>query len=133
MSKEEIEKVKKYIKNSYVMSTKHCLDDENKQLKQVIETLLQYIKEIEADNYELNNRLNEYIEDNKKQNKIIDELLNFLAEPDLGHYKSKIGGEILGKYTKFNKEDWKKHFEKKVDAENQQLKQKILGILKGEN
>ena len=39
-----LEEAKETIKNSYVMSTKHCLDDENKQLKQAIETVLQALK-----------------------------------------------------------------------------------------
>ncbi len=39
-----IKKAIETIKNSYVMSTKHCLDDENVQLRQAIEAVL---KELE--------------------------------------------------------------------------------------
>ncbi len=40
----ELEEAIETIKNSYVMSTKHCLDDENIQLKQSIETILQTLE-----------------------------------------------------------------------------------------
>ena len=46
IEKEEIiEKAIETVKNSYVMSTKHCLDDENIRLKQAIEAILQALEE----------------------------------------------------------------------------------------
>ena len=41
----DLDEAIKIIKNSYVMSTKHCLDDENIQLKQAIETVLQELED----------------------------------------------------------------------------------------
>ncbi len=35
----ELEETIETIKNSYVMSTKHCLDDENAKLRQAIATV----------------------------------------------------------------------------------------------
>lgn len=43
-NKTELEEVIETIKNSYVMSTKHCLDDENTRLRQAIEVVLQALE-----------------------------------------------------------------------------------------
>lgn len=79
----DIEKAKKIIKNSYVMSTKHCLDDENQQLKQALEILIQSIEKLEKENKALKkeSQKNKTTEDNElkkileSKNKI--KVLNF--------------------------------------------------------
>ena len=43
-NKTELEEAIETIKNSYVMSTKHCLDDENTRLRQAIEVVLQALE-----------------------------------------------------------------------------------------
>ena len=80
LSDEEIEKAKQDIKNSYVMSTKHCLDDENKHLKQAIETLLQYIDQLETDKSKLIHMLYDCITERKINIKIIDEMAKFILK-----------------------------------------------------
>ena len=65
-------------------------------------TLIQYINQLE--------------EKNNKQNKIIDEMTIMLEELKICHFKKEDGGEMLGKYRCYNKEDWKLYFKKKVEG-----------------
>lgn len=50
----------------------------------------------------------------EKKDKMIDLTLEFLAERDLGYYQKEEGGEIQGIFRKYNKDDWKQYFERKV-------------------
>ena len=100
LSKEEIEKAKERISKSLEdvwFGTLYSQEENDEDEK----TLLQYIKELEADNYELNNRLNDYIEERDKQNKVIDEMANKIYEEG-----------IIWE----NKEKVKQYFEKKVEG-----------------
>lgn len=76
-----------------------------------------------------NDLLNNYVKENKiykknlynhaeKIEKQIDLMLDFLAEQDLGHYIKEDGGELLGQYRRYNKNDWKEHFENEVKEGN---------------
>ena len=42
-------------------------------------------------------------------------MAEFLGERDLGYYKNETGGEIFGIMRQYNKEDWKKYFERKSE------------------
>ena len=53
-----------------------------------------------------------------KQDKMIDLILEFLSEIDLGYYTKEEGGEVLGIMRKYNKEDWKQYFEKRLEDGN---------------
>ncbi|MDO4282368.1 MAG: hypothetical protein Q4D02_01915 [Clostridia bacterium] len=53
---EDIEEDIKIIKESYIMTTKHCLDDNNKILKEAIENVL---KELEKRDNIINNTIDE--------------------------------------------------------------------------
>ena len=53
----------------------------------------------------------------EKKDKMIDLILEFLSEIDLGYYTKEEGGEVLGIMRKYNKEDWKQYFERKVEDE----------------
>ena len=68
LSKEEIEKTKELL--SWVTLNKFYIDLHDEvdyhKVHNSIETLLQYIKELEADNYECNNIINDYIEERHK-------------------------------------------------------------------
>ena len=123
VSKEEIEKAKEQLENkiNYLQEriviakdnpqTKKSYIEEMSKEKQSIEILLQYIDQLEADNYELNNRLNDYIENDKKQNKMIDEILKeYVTCQTCLDYTCK-------KRNKNAKECIKQYFEKKVDEE----------------
>ena len=118
-SKEEIEKAKSQLEiilecrkrqKEEIPECVNCNED-----IESLEIILQYIDQLEADNYELNNRLNDYIENDKKQNKMINEMAIMLEELKICHFKKEDGGELLGKYRCYNKEDWKQYFEKKVE------------------
>lgn len=50
----------------------------------------------------------------EKKDKMIDLTLEFLAERDLGYYQKEEGGEIQGIFRKYNKDDWKQYFERKI-------------------
>lgn len=50
----------------------------------------------------------------KEKDKMIDLILEFLSKIDLGYYTKEEGGEVLGIMRKYNKEDWKQYFERKV-------------------
>ena len=116
LNKEEIEKAKENVKNSYVMATKHCLDDENKQLKESIETLLQYIDQLELEKDTLRfiqwcdtDRINQLEQENNKQNKIIDEMAKVICMLD-----------TFDNYDTWNNDisEVKQYFEKKVNESN---------------
>ena len=51
----------------------------------------------------------------EKKDKMIDLILEFLSEIDLGYYTKEEGGEVLGIMRKYNKEDWKQYFERKAE------------------
>ena len=86
MNKEEIEERIKYAKSDFTDG---------------IEILLEIIEKLE--------------QENNKQNKIIDEMAKELEELKLWRFKREDGGELLGKYRCYNKQDWKQYFEKKVE------------------
>ena len=75
LSKEEIEKAKEKCNSiiEFCKNSKECQENkicsdcyiEIEDIK-AIKTLLQYVKELEADNYEANNIINEYIEERRK-------------------------------------------------------------------
>ena len=126
LSKEEIEKAKeimnKFMNNEMQRDKleKDCrcggwkIGDIYKhlELNPSIRILLQYIEELEADNYELNNRLNEYIEDNNKQNKIIDKMADIISRLDFT-----INGVAFGGQSRFgSNEEIKQYFEKEVEG-----------------
>ena len=82
LSKEKIEKAKEKCNtivnfcenNQECQKNKICFDCYI-EIEDIfaIKTLLQYIEQLEFNEYEANERLNEYIEDRERQNKIIDE------------------------------------------------------------
>ena len=103
MSKEEIEKAKEMLnklKDYKVLVSGGFVEILTEEEKDAIEILLQYINQLEADNYACNNIINDYIENDNKQNKIIDEMTNKIYEEG-----------IIWK----NKEEAKQYFEKKVE------------------
>ena len=111
LNKEEIEKAKEKLNNPKKedlieiirMFKQNGIENYCIAKNETMETLLQYIDQLEADNYELNNRLNEFIEDDKKQNKIIDEMSKFIL---------KITNR---EESELNIEREKQHFRKKVE------------------
>lgn len=72
----------------------------NEKIQEDLETVLNMLKEKDAE-----------IE---KKDKMIDLILEFLSEIDLGYYTKEEGGEVLGIMRKYNKEDWKQYFERKA-------------------
>ena len=53
--------------------------------------------------------------ENEEKDKQIDLMGEFLGERDLGYYKNETEGEIFGIMRQYNKEDWKKYFERKSE------------------
>lgn len=104
-SREEIEKAKERIKYICDKSLNNISYDHMLTTLELhyLRLLSQHIDQLEADNYELNNRLNEYIEDNKKQIKMIDEMAKFIL---------KITNR---EESELNIEREKQYFRKKVD------------------
>lgn len=80
LSKEEIEKVKERLVKQAVTSSVGCEDYPNCIcMKKDLKTLLQYIDQLETDNLKLIHMLDDYIAERKKQNKMIDEMAEYLA------------------------------------------------------
>lgn len=75
--------------------------DEADKVNNAIETILSMLKEKDTEI--------------KKKDKQIDLMTEFLGERDLGYYKNETGGEIFGIMRQYNKEDWKKYFERKSE------------------
>lgn len=57
-------------------------------------------------------QIKELRKENNQKDKQIDLILSFLEKQDLGYYKKENGGEIIGQYRCYKKDDWKQHFEK---------------------
>lgn len=51
----------------------------------------------------------------EKKDKIIDEMAEIIANLKLGYLKKESGGEFLGEYRCYNKEEIKQYFTKKVE------------------
>ena len=81
---------------------------------QAIETVLSMLKENSAEIEQKNTKLAEKNAEIERLNRQIDLMADFLGVFDLGYYKNETGGEILGIMRKYNKEDWKEHFERKA-------------------
>ena len=124
LSKEEIEKAKEwlnwmkkedlflpYISNiiQYIDQLEQYLERISKQLDNVA------IDQIPIEIAELQFKYKSIEQENNKQNKIIDEMAKELEELKLCRFKREDGGELLGKYRCYNKQDWKQYFEKKVE------------------
>ena len=82
--------------------------------KEAIETVLNMTKQNSAEIQQKNTELAEKNAEIERLNRQIDLIAEFLGERDLGYYKNETGGEILGIMRKYNKEDWKKYFERKA-------------------
>lgn len=54
-----------------------------------------------------------------EKDKMINLITTFLGERDLGYYKKQIGGELIGQYHHYEKEDWEKHFEELIKEEGE--------------
>lgn len=77
-----------------------------------LETVLSMLKQNSAE-------LAEKSAEIEKKDKMIDLTLEFLAERDLGYYQKEEGGEIQGIFRKYNKDDWKQHFEEQAKKEGE--------------
>ena len=100
----------KIIKNHYVFTTNHVLDDENKQFKQAIENLINKCKELEkerddiyADYQDLGKdklKLEEKCEEQEKMIKLMSRTMHYIC---LFSSQSKY---VIGKYCKiYNSEN----------------------------
>lgn len=57
------------------------------------------------------NLIQEQQKDNEKKDKIIDLMAEKFEDLKLAYLKKENGGEIMGKYRTYNKNDWKQYFE----------------------
>ena len=53
----------------------------------------------------------------QKQDKIIDRATEVLEEAKLSYFTKEDGGELIGQYRCFNKDDWKKYLKKEVEKD----------------
>ena len=96
----------------------------HKQLDEQQATINNYAKELEKYKKLYQIALDNTISsdrENMKKNKMIDLILEFLSERDLEYYTKEEGGEVLGIMRKYNKEDWKQYFERKVEDVNKKM------------
>ena len=117
----ELEKAIETIKNSYVMSTKHCLDDENIKFKKAIETLLEELIRVQ-------NKYDKVVLRNIEYDKTLEKLQKETV------YKKKIEDKLeeikenISYLSKFN--DWKeKDYTNKDIIEN--IIQTLQELLEG--
>lgn len=101
LNKKEIKKAKGWLSALDIKSEFEAISKE---------IILQYIAQLEADNYESNNRLNEYIEERRKLNKMINEMAKQLAGIAIWN-NEKEEPLILG-----DKKEVKQYFEEKVEG-----------------
>ena len=124
MNKEEIEKAKEWLNwmkkqelfLPYISNILQYID----QLEQYLEKISKQLDNVAIDQIpigiaELQFKYKSIEQENKKQNKIIYEMATILEEAKICYFKKENGGELLGKYRCYNKEDWKQYFEKKVE------------------
>lgn len=114
MTKEQEEAIE--IMKHWIDYEKNNIDKINKadELIRIQETVLSMLKENSAEIEQKNTELAEKNAEIERLNRQIDLITEFLGERDLGYYKNETGGEILGIMRQYNKEDWKKYFERKA-------------------
>ena len=54
----------------------------------------------------------------EKKDKQIDLMAEKFEDLKIAYLKKEDGGEFMGKYRTYNKNDWKQYFERKVENEN---------------
>ena len=116
LSKEEINRVNEILSCDNCPTSYACEGCDITQNDKLL--IKKYISELEISNKELdkeNNRLEKIEFERDMANKMIDEITTMLEELKICHFKREDGGELLGKYRCYNKEDWKQYFEKKVE------------------
>lgn len=93
-------------------------DSEFKYLEKIIDLIYSQKREIEDKDYLFHKALLDTINADRqlvKKNKMIELMTEELQDAKLAIFKKEDGGEFLGKYRCYNKEDWKQYFEKKVE------------------
>ena len=91
--KEAIERIQKRIKDNEDYSTNQVWLTEDVRCARVLLNLIQ------------------------KQEKIIDKATEILQEAKLAYFTKEDGGELIGQYRCFNKDDWKKYLKKEVEKD----------------
>ena len=93
-------------------------------VKVAMRQILNFIEEYKEKGYldvvkekvQLKEKNNQLEQENNKQSKMIDEMAIMLERLKICYLKKEDGGELLGKYRCYNKDDWKQYFEKKVEG-----------------
>lgn len=80
---------------------------------------IEQLKTLQEDIETVLNMLKEKDKEIEKKDKQIDLMAEFLAGKDLGHYKRQDGGEILGRYRLYDKNEWKQYFKNKLNSSEQ--------------
>ena len=86
--------------------------------KQAEKSLKGQIKKLKTDFKIVDQECSRLERKEAKQDKMIDLILEFLSEIDLGYYTKEECGEVLDIMRKYNKEDWKQYFEKRLEDGN---------------
>lgn len=102
-------------KDKEIQFQKDINKQEKDRHKQAEKSLKGQIKTLKRDFKIVDQECSRLERQEAKQDKMIDLILEFLSERDLGYYTKEEGGEVLGIMRKYNKEDWKQYFERKLE------------------
>ena len=105
-------------KDKEIQFLKNINKQEKDRHKQAEKSLKGQIKKLKTDFKIVDQECSRLERKEAKQDKMIDLILEFLSEIDLGYYTKEEGGEVLGIMRKYNKEDWKQYFEKRLEDGN---------------
>lgn len=71
------------------------------------------------------NRIKELESDKEIKDKMIELIVDFITELKPAHFKKEKGGELVGEYRCYNKNEWKQYFENKAKVNLQSNKENI--------
>ena len=83
-----------------------------------IETALNLLEKKDIDIIETKEANRQLSIELQKKDKIINLMAEEFENLKLAYFKKEDGGEFMGKYRTYNKNDWKQYFERKVENGN---------------
>lgn len=118
------EKIKEYAELLIKVNVQNLNNsiEQRKESNEQLETLHEGWK-IELEKKD--NRIKELESDKEIKDKMIELIVDFITELKPAHFKKEKGGELVGEYRCYNKNEWKQYFENKAKVNLQSNKENI--------
>lgn len=116
ITKEELEAIETVLAELEKTVSRKQYEKTKKTLKGIINKQNKEIKKKDNDIRRMQELLDLSDANNVKKDKIIDLMAEELEDLKLAYFKKEDGGELIGKYRTYNKNDWKQYFTEKVEG-----------------